>query len=178
MVGVSFQNLERVDIFNLLGLDPSDRDGNPKRLQKAYKRAMIAVHPDKTGQNVKATHLNQLKEYLYDFDARDCRIGPRIEELFRRGRHSRGRGCVSRSMLARRLAKPGSSLSNPIVIDAPEIGAPDPPAVGPSNPRRKYKTKTKPRRRCHNRRSSEYRPSRASKWRPAPYADQSDTDLG
>ncbi|KAH0563235.1 hypothetical protein GP486_002203 [Trichoglossum hirsutum] len=183
MAGVSFQDLEQVDIFDLLSLDPSGKNEDPKQLRKAYKKAMFAVHPDKTGPNIKATQLNQLKEFLCDFDASDCRIGHRIEELFRRGKHhSRGRDRVSRSMLARRLArrlaKPGSSSWNPIVIDTPEIGAPAPPAVSSSNPKEKCKTRTKQHRRCRDRWFSEYHPSRESEWRPAPYADQSDTEVG
>jgi hypothetical protein len=115
-------------------------------------------------------------------------IWRRIAELFRRGKDGfrkaapayvrcssgRGRGHVPRPTPASALAKPGSSPSNPIVIDALEICA---PAVGSPNPKGKPRIKTKLRWQRRNCRSSCY-PSRASDWRPAPYADQSDTDLG
>jgi hypothetical protein len=79
------------------------------------------------------------------------------------------------------MTKPGSSASNPIVIDAPEIGAPSLPPVGSSNPKVisggcRNGSGTKPRRRRRKRQFSEYHPSRASRWRPAPYADQSDVE--
>ncbi|KAI9866793.1 MAG: hypothetical protein M1813_000735 [Trichoglossum hirsutum] len=79
----------------------------------------------------------------------------------------RGRSHVRRPTSASALAKPGSSPFNPIVINALEIGAPAPLAVGPLNCKG-IKTKLYQRRR--NRRSSYY-PSRASKWHPALYAD-------
>src|SRR5216117_936595 len=86
MVGVNFRHLEEVDIFNLLGLNPSDaRVGGLKLLRKAYRRALIVAHPDRTGQNDKAQQLSLLREFLCDFDSCDSRVGPRFDELFRRG---------------------------------------------------------------------------------------------
>ncbi|KAI9768252.1 MAG: hypothetical protein M1840_005082 [Geoglossum simile] len=188
MVGISYRSLEQIDIFGLLGLNPN---GYPdvRQLKNAYKRAMLVSHPDKiatnpnrTGDNTKAVQLNELKEFLCDFDPDSPYIWRRISELFRRGKDgrtssSRGRGYVPRPTSASTLAKPGSSPSNPIVIDAPEIGAPAFLPVGPPNHKGKTRARTELRRQRRNRRSS-YHPSQASGWRPAPYADQSDTDLG
>ncbi|KAI9770365.1 MAG: hypothetical protein M1839_003207 [Geoglossum umbratile] len=185
MVGVGHRGLEDVDIFDLLGLDPNG-DQDVRQLKKAYRRAMLVTHPDKTainpnrtGDNAKVVQLNEVKEFLCDFDPDSPHIWRRVAELFRRGKYgrassSRGRGHVPRPTPASALAKPGSSPSNPIVIDALEIGAPASLVVDPLN-RKGIRTKLCRRRR--NRRSSYY-PSRASEWRPAPYADQSDSDLG
>ncbi|KAI9766167.1 MAG: hypothetical protein M1840_006734 [Geoglossum simile] len=232
------------DIFDLLGLDPN-RDQDVEQLKKAYRRAMLVTHPDKTannpkktGDNAKAVQLNELKEFLCDFDPGSPRIWRRVAELFRRGKDgrassSRGHGHVPRPTPAGTLAKPGSSPSNPIVI-APGIGAPASLPVGPPNRNGKPRARTELRRQRRSRRSSyypsqasirgkdgssplnpiiidapgigapaslavdplnrkgiraklcqrrrnrrsSYYPSRASEWRPAPYADQSDSDLG
>ncbi|KAI9782266.1 MAG: hypothetical protein M1839_005380 [Geoglossum umbratile] len=188
MVGVSYRSLEQIDIFGLLGLDPN-RDYDVIQLKNAYRRAMLVNHPDKAaanpnraGDNAKVIQLNDLKEFLCNFDPDSPHIWRRVAELFRRGKDgrassSRGRGHVPRPTSASTLAKPGSSPSNPIVIDAPGIGAPASLPVGPPNRKGKTRARTKLRRQRRSRRSS-YHPSRASEWRPAPYADQSDSDLG
>jgi hypothetical protein len=55
MVGINFRHLEEVDIFNLLGLNPSDaRAGGLKLLRKAYRRVLVIAHPDRTRQKEKA----------------------------------------------------------------------------------------------------------------------------
>ncbi|KAI9770853.1 MAG: hypothetical protein M1839_003016 [Geoglossum umbratile] len=187
-------------------LEPSlSRVQEVQQLKKAYRRLSLITHPDRKGDIAKFKQLSQLNEFLFQFNTSCPSIWRRIAELFRRGKdgwastwnprlklddpgfrkptpayiryssgRGRGRSHVRRPTPASALAKPGSSPSNPIVIDALEIGAPAPLAVDPLN-RKRIKTKLCQRRR--NRRSS-YHPSRASKWRPAPYADQSDSDLG
>ena len=163
-------------------------------------------HSGWKGDIAKFEQLSQLNEFLFQFNTSYPPIWCRIVELFRRGkdgwvstwnprlelddpgfwkptpaymRYSSGcgRGHIPRPTPASALAKPGSSPFNPIVIDALEIGAPASLAVGPLNRKGKPRIRTKPCRQRRNRRSS-YHPSRASEWRPAPYADQSDTDLG
>ncbi|KAI9772438.1 MAG: hypothetical protein M1840_000641 [Geoglossum simile] len=198
MVGVNFRHLGQVDIFDLLGLNPFDSHLGSEQLRKAYRRVMLVAHPDKTGQTVKATQLNRLRDFLLNFDPHCGQIRPRIAELFRRGRDGwvstwnpwlnpndpgfwqpitaySSRGHIPRPAVA---SKPGSSASNPIVIDGPEVGAQAPPAAGSSNRKGNFRTRTKSHRRCRKHRRSEYHPSQESKWRPAPYADESDTAMG
>src|SRR5579862_7163995 len=169
MVGVGYQGLEDVDIFHILGLNPSDfpdfklsdfLEPSPVRVQQvqqlkgAYKRLWVITHPDKAinrpdrkGDITKFQQLSQLNEFLLQFNTSCPSIWRRIAELFRRGKdgfrkpapayvpcssgRGRGRGHVPRPTPASALAKPGSSPSNPIVIDALEICA---PAVGSPNP--------------------------------------------
>jgi len=122
-----------------------------------------AAHPNRTRDNAKAVQLNELKEFLCDFDPDSPHIWRRIAELFRRGKDGRAsssRGHVPRPTVASPLARPGSSPSNPIVIDAPGVGAPASLPVGPSNRKGKTRAGTELRRQCRNRRSSYY-PSRA-----------------
>ncbi|KAI9776693.1 MAG: hypothetical protein M1839_009420 [Geoglossum umbratile] len=195
MVGVGHRGLEDVDIFDLLGLDPFDfsnfkpfdflepsvsRVQEVQQLKKAYRRLSLITHPDRKGDIAKFKQLSQLNEYLFRFNTSCPLIWRRIAELFRRGKDGwsgRCRGYVLRPNPASILAEPGSSPSNPIVIDALEIEAPASLPVGLPSPKGKSRTRAKVRQRRHNRRSSYY-PSRASGWRPAPYADQSDSDLG
>jgi hypothetical protein len=64
MVGVNFRHLEKVDIFNLLGLDPFEaktRGLDLKSLQNAYIRVMLVAGQDRTGMKYKAQQLNVLK---------------------------------------------------------------------------------------------------------------------
>ncbi|KAI9864840.1 MAG: hypothetical protein M1813_002610 [Trichoglossum hirsutum] len=160
MVGVNFRHLEDVDIFNLLGLDPFEaktRGLDPKSLRNAYLRVMLVAHQDRTGRKYEAQQLNVLKEFLCGFDWRDSRLPDRIHELIREGIHgwkstwnpwlhpnhsgfhkpiptyqrrSRGCGRVPHSLSASTPTQPGSSLANPIFIDASMIGAPTPPPNG------------------------------------------------
>ncbi|KAI9767648.1 MAG: hypothetical protein M1840_005519 [Geoglossum simile] len=195
MVGVGHPGLEDVDIFDLLGLDPFDfsnfkpfdfpepglsRVQEVQRLKKGYKRLSLITHPDRKGDIAKFKQLSQLNEYLLRFNTSCPLIWRRIAELFRRGKdgwRGRGRGHVPRPTPASAFAKPGSSPSNPIVIDALEIGAPASLAVDPLN-RNGIRAKLCQRHRNRRNRRSSYYPSRASELRPAPYADQSDSDLG
>jgi hypothetical protein len=204
MVGVGYRGLEDVDIFDLFGLNPSDfpnfkpsdflkpspaRVQEVQQLKRACKRLRFITHPDKAinhlnrkGDITKFQQLSQLNEFLLQFNTSCPSIWRRIAELYRRGKEGfrkhyssgRGRGHVPRPTPASALAKPGSSPSNPIVIDALEICT---LVVGSPGHKGKHRIKTKLRYQRRNRRSS-YHPSRASEWRPAPYADQSDSDLG
>lgn len=74
MAGVSYWSLEQIDIFGLLGLNLNGYL-DVRQLKNVYKRAMLVSHPDKiainsnrTGDNTKAVQLNELKEFLCDFD--------------------------------------------------------------------------------------------------------------
>ncbi|KAI9773292.1 MAG: hypothetical protein M1839_002152 [Geoglossum umbratile] len=201
-------DLPSLDPFDFSNLKPFDflkpslsRVQEVQQLKRAYRKLSLITHPDWKGDIAKFKQISQFNEFLFQFNTSCPSIWRRIAELFRRGKdswastwnprlksddpgfrkptpayihYSSSRGHVRCPTLASALAKPGSLPSNPIVIDALEIGALAFLAVGPLN---RKGTRTKLRRRCRNRRSSYY-PSRAPEWRPAPYADQSDPDLG
>jgi curved DNA-binding protein CbpA len=177
--------LEDVDIFDLLDLDPRKLRSHSighilKVLRAAYRRAALIAHPDKDPTKGSETiqRLNGLKDFLSDFDKHQ--IDPRrVTGLVKKGCEGRSsRGNPQRAWKRLRpqenALQAGSSPSNPIVLDAPEILAP--------YTRQEHdegNAKSKRRQRCRTRyRSDEkaYHPSRSSQWRPAPYADESDIE--
>ncbi|KAF2182661.1 hypothetical protein K469DRAFT_690764 [Zopfia rhizophila CBS 207.26] len=150
MVGVAFSLLEDVDIFDLLGLDPSKLrhssiERTLKEVRNAYLRVMLIAHPDKAGAkgHEVAQRLNALKEFLCGFDK--CRVNPdRVIELVEKGcqgwvprwnrRFALNNSDIRIASFERHTTKmpqrttsiPGSSRSNPIVLDASGISAVSP----------------------------------------------------
>jgi hypothetical protein len=127
--------LENVNIFGLLHLDPRKLRNHSighivKELRTAYRKAALIAHPDKdpTKGHETIQYLNGLKDFLSDFD--EHQVDPhRVIGLVERG--CKGRASKWNSQRAWKRLRPqanalraGSSPSNPIVLDAPEISAP------------------------------------------------------
>lgn len=208
MVGVPFRGLRKVDIFDLLGLDPYElrlhRKENPighlRTLRKAWRRSILLLHPDKHSDHEKSKfrqktqHLVDLRDYLSEFDHN--KLKPiRIKELILDGRrswrstwnpwlkpdnpefwkpihsYSQRSKKASRSSVPTTspiTSQPGSSYENPIVVDAAMLND--------TNGESRKRQATKSRRRRRRPKRSTYHPLQASRWRPAPYTGESDTD--
>lgn len=122
-----------VDLFGLLGINPHKLRGLSnkrvlKELRQGYYRAMLTVHPDKdrSGSVEAAQQLNALKDTLRGFDA--AQVHPDMvtglvekgcqECALRRDRQS----TRDNRILRQAASQPGSSPSNPIVLDPGLIG--------------------------------------------------------
>ncbi|KAH8726689.1 hypothetical protein GQ44DRAFT_152292 [Phaeosphaeriaceae sp. PMI808] len=202
MDGVSYSFFEDVDIFSLLALDPHHLRHHSietilKEIRKAYLKTMLIVHTDRTRTtNPKpAQRLNALKDFLGNFNNRGV-VPERATELVERGCQNQSSTPDPRlnrkTPVPRRTAsQPGSSPSNPIILDAPGISTtfhPSSPSnsialgINAATPEQghngsKRTARHRRERRTHQRPTEKaYRLSRGSRWVPAPYADESDIE--
>ncbi|PVH91710.1 hypothetical protein DM02DRAFT_703151 [Periconia macrospinosa] len=135
MADAIYSILEEVNIFGLLDLDPRKLRNHSvayivKELRTAYRKAALIAHPDKDPTKGLETiqYLNRLKDFLSNFD--EHQVNPtRVTRLVERG--CKGRASRRKSQRAWKSLRPqanalraGSSPSNPIFLDVPEISAP------------------------------------------------------
>ncbi|KAF2685028.1 hypothetical protein K458DRAFT_387920 [Lentithecium fluviatile CBS 122367] len=204
MVGICYGSFKNVDVFGLLELDPRHFLGLPndtilKNFRVAFRKRMLCLHPDRNKVS-KATNLELsqqllgLKEYLCDFKNADPAIVTRLVKNGCKYRRSTGAHRNRKTPAPRRTtSQPGSSPSNPVCLDTrgtsttSDLGSSSNPIVidafpinaAPSEEGRKERKPTghrKKHRTCRRWKGKDYDPSPGFKWRPAPYADQSDIE--
>ncbi|PVH90719.1 hypothetical protein DM02DRAFT_664754 [Periconia macrospinosa] len=204
MARIVVPNLEDVDIFNLLNVNPHKLRNLSiaiilKAIQTAYRTKMRTVHPDKarTGHldPKPAQQLNALKDFLCNFDEREVNPGT-IRKLVEEGCRQRvsrpGRHRSRRTpMLRRGIPPPGSSLLNPIVLDAPALTSSNPidapgssssspvsldaPGTSTASSEQERTENMRARRRRRSRRNTKaYHLSRGTWWVGRAYAHGSD----
>ncbi|KAH7111050.1 hypothetical protein B0J11DRAFT_585924 [Dendryphion nanum] len=149
MSGTSYGAFTSVNIFCLLALNPHQlldcsTETALAKFRIAYRKAMLRLHTDKTrNKNPEpAQQLNSFKDFLDNFSLENGFVPDRIADLV-------WRGCQDQHLMSCRLetpvvrqkpSQPGSSPSNPIILDAPELKTSS-PNQGRFGNKRKFKSR-------------------------------------